>query len=118
MTDNVIDFPRKIDAKTFPINIEESFDHIEEVRRNYCDEVSADILEAAFSVLSSYGLTVIPDENVVKSIVFLEEAVKAMVYTTKKLQHPFQELALNVITVTDEARKDLEALLEEKQLTT
>ena len=51
MTDNVLNFPNK--EKIFPNNLEESYTHIEEVRKNYCEEVSADIMEAAFSVLHS-----------------------------------------------------------------
>jgi len=115
--DNIIQFPRKAD-KGFPNNLDESFGHIEDVRRNYCDEVSADILEAAFSVLTSYGLQVTPDESVIKSIVFVEEALKALVYTTKKLHHPFQDLAEQAITLNDDAQKELDRILEENQLIT
>jgi hypothetical protein len=115
--DNIIQFPKKAD-QGFPNNLNESFDHIEDVRRNYCDEVSADIIEAAFSVLSSYGLQVTPDESSVKNIVFFEEAVKALVYTTKKLHHPFQDLAEQAVTLEADAKKELDRILEENQLIT
>ena len=109
--DNVIEFPKKT-AEIFPANLDESFDHIEDVRRQYCDEVSADIMEAAFSVLSSYGLTVNPNEDTIKQIVFLEEAIKAMVYTTKRLQHPFHNLAEQAITLSEDAKQELEELID------
>lgn len=116
--DNIVKFPSKTNVENFPLSIEQSYDHIEEVRRDYCDEVSSDVMEAAFSVLSSYGITVKPDEQNVKYIVFLEEAIKAMVYSTKRLDHSFQELADTVITLTPQARSEIDQLIEEKLLNT
>lgn len=112
---NVIEFPKKT-VETFPANLDESFDHIEDVRRQYCDEVSADIVEAAFSVLSSYGLTVKPDETSIKQIVFLEEAIKAMVYSTKRLPHPFHNIAEQAITLSEEAMDELQEIIDSNQL--
>lgn len=112
--DNIIQFPVKNNTNSFPINVEQSYDHIEEVRRDYCDEVSADIMEAITSVLSSYNLSILPDENVVKNVVFMEETVKALVYSTKKLYHPFQDLAQQAITLTDDARNELKEIIDKK----
>ena len=116
--DNILKFPNKIDNKNYPISLEQSYDHIETVRRDYCDEVCSDVMEAAFSVLSSYGITVKPDEENVKYIVFVEEALKAMVYSTKNLSHDFQDLAQKVISLTPQANQDLQGIIEEKQLNT
>lgn len=115
--DNVIQFPKKT-TEVFPANLDESFDHIEDVRRQYCDEVSADIIEAAFSVLASYGLTVKADQESVKQIVFVEEAVKAMVYATKRLPHPFHNLADQAITLSEQAVEELQQIIEDNQLNT
>lgn len=117
MEDNIIQFPSKA-RKGFPNNLEESFEHIEDVRRNYCDEVAADALEAAFSVLSSYGLQVPPDEEAVKCVVMVEETIKAIVYKTKNLSHPFQELADTAITLTSGAKEELSRIIDENQLIT
>jgi hypothetical protein len=116
--DNIVKFPNKLSAENFPISIEQSYEHIEEVRRDYCDEVCSDVMEAAFSVLASYGITVKPDEQNVKYIVFVEEAIKAMVYSTKNLNHSFQELADTVVTLTPDARSQIDNLIEEKLLNT
>lgn len=116
--DNIVQFPNKINNESFPLSIEQSYEHIENVRRDYCDEVCADVLEAAFSVLSSYGITVKPDEQNIKYIVFVEEAIKSMVYSTKKLSHNFQDLAETLITLTPQAHTELDGLIEEKQLNT
>jgi hypothetical protein len=115
---NVLEFPKKIDKENFPLSIEHSYEHIENVRRDYCDEVCSDVMEAAFSVLSSYGITVKPDEQNVKYIVFLEEAIKSMVYSTKRLSHNFQDLADTLITLTPQAHAEIDGLIEEKQLNT
>lgn len=115
--DNIIQFPSK-PKSPFPNNLEQTLDHVEQVRRTYCDEVTADAFEAVFAVLTSYGLTIKPDENVVKSVVFLEEAIRAMVYTTKDLEHSFQDLADAAITLEADAKKELDRIIEENQLHT
>jgi hypothetical protein len=112
--DNIIQFPVKNSTKGFPNNLEQSYEHIEEVRRDYCDEISADIMEAVLGVLASYNISVLPDESVVKNVVFLEETVKALVYSTKKLEHPFQDIAQQAITLTDEARDELKEIIDRK----
>lgn len=115
--DNIIQFPSK-PKSPFPNNLEQTLDHVEQVRRTYCDEVTADAFEAVFAILTSYGLTIKPDENVVKSVVFLEEAIRAMVYTTKDLEHSFQDLADAAITLEADAKKELDRIIEENQLHT
>ena len=115
--DNIIQFPTKSNSP-FPNNLEQTIDHVEQVRRTYCDEVTADAFEAVFAVLTSYGLTIKPDENVVKSVVFLEEAIRAMVYTTKDLNHSFQDLADATITLEADAKKELDRIIEENNLHT
>lgn len=117
--DNIIKFPKKLDNEFLPLTLEDSYEHIESVRREYCDEISSDMMEAAFTVLASYGVTVKPDEKNVKLIVFLEEAIKSIVYSTKRLPHSFQEIAENVVTLTPQACNELKELMsEEKQLIT
>jgi len=113
MTDNVIQFPSKNLANVFPANVEESLDHLEEIRRDYCDEVSEDAIEAVFAVLSSYGLHVKPDEAAIKNIIFMEEAIKSLLYSIKKVPHSFQEIADSCVTINGEAREEMERLIEE-----
>lgn len=112
--DNIIQFPVKNTSKVFPNNIDQSYDHIEEVRRDYCNEVSADIMDAILGILSSYSISVLPNESVVKNVVFLEETVKSLVYSTKKIYHPFQEMAAQTITLTEDARDELKEILDSK----
>lgn len=102
MTENIVGFPKKI-PENFPHNIQESVEHIEAVRRDYCDEVSADAFEAMISVISNYGIqgTKLSDEHI-KDVVFLEETVKAFIYRYKKLHHPFHDIIEASITLPDE----------------
>jgi len=112
--DNIIQFPVKTITKDFPVSLEQSYEHIEEVRRDYCNEVSADIMDAVLGVLSSYNISVLPNESVVKNVVFLEETVKALVYSTKKIHHPFQEMAEQAIVLTEDARSELKEIIDRK----
>jgi len=112
MTDNVIEFPRN-KSQIFPINLEESLEHIDEVRKEYCDEVCTDAVEAVFSVFQSYGIFVKPDESAIKNIVFMEEAIKSLLYSQKNVEHSFQEIADSVITINGDAREEMERIIEE-----
>lgn len=113
MTDNVIQFPSKNFDKFFPTNMEESIDHIELIRKDYCDEVADDAVEAVFAVLSSYGLQVKADEAAIKNIIFMEEAIKSLLYSIKNVSHSFQEIANTCVTINGEAREEMERLIEE-----
>ena len=113
MTDNVILFPSKNNANIFPSNIEESLDHLESIRKDYCDEVADDAVEAVFAVFSSYGIFVNPDEKAIKNIVFMEEAIKSLLYSVKNVSHSLQDIADSVVTINGEAREELERLIEE-----
>lgn len=109
---NVVNFPKN-NSDIFPSSLDESYKHIEEVRRNYCDEVSSDVMEAVFSVMSSYGITVTVDEETVKNIVFMEESIKSLLYKMKRVQHPFHDVASATITLNDDAKDELGKILEE-----
>ena len=115
--DNIIQFPTKSN-NSFPNSLEQTIDQVEQVRRTYCDEVTADAYEAIFAVLTSYGLTIKPDEHTVKSLVFLEESLRAVVYQTKDLNHQFQDLAESAITLEVDAKKELDRIIEENHLHT
>ena len=93
--------------------MEESIDHIEQIRKDYCDEVTDDAVEAVFAVLSSYGLQVNADEAAIKNIIFMEEAIKSLLYSIKNVSHSFQEIADTCVTINGEAREEMERLIEE-----
>jgi hypothetical protein len=101
MTDNLVKFPNK-PTQVFPSTHEESFKRLEEVRSEFCDEVTSDVLDAMTAVLNSYGFTIKSDEKHIKDIIFLEEAIKALTYRFKKLEHPLHEIIEATISIKDE----------------
>lgn len=107
MTENLVKFPRSNSDSQFPTNIEESLDHIIAVRMDYCDEVANDIMDAVNAVMSSYGITVKPEESHIKDYVFLEEAIKAALYRHKRLHHGFHDIIDATISLSPEAEEEL-----------
>lgn len=107
MTDNVVNFPN-FSSEQYPSTIEESKEHINAIRQQFCDEVCIDVTDAVVAVLSSYNINIRAEEVHVKDFVFLEETIKALTYRYKKLPHSFQEIIESVITLTDDAKEDLE----------
>ena len=104
MTENIVKFPKK-PFESFPANIEESVAHIETIRKDYCDEVSADVFEAALSVVHNYGFSTRTDEdNYIKDLIFLEETIKAFVYRYKHLHHQFHDMIEHAITMPGEIK--------------
>lgn len=111
MTNNVIEFPNESFA-LFPSNEEDSTNHIESVRREYCDEITSDVSEAIFSVLHSYGFILKSEDDHIKDIIFLEEATKALLYRYKKLHHPLHEIIENTVSLPNDDNK----IIKENQL--
>lgn len=108
MKENIVQL--KPSFELTPSSIEESIDHLVAVRQDYCDEVCEDVLEAVTSVLHSYGFNIKSQENYIKDFVFLEEAVKAMLYRYKKIPHGMHEVIEATITMTSEASEELERM--------
>lgn len=116
--DNLVIFPRN--TLDFPTTKEQSQEKLQEVRREFSDEVASDAFESVMAVLNSYGIGIKTDDNFIKDLVFLEETIKSYIYRHKKLEHPFHEMIENVITVpgdsVQESHEKSEKDLEEKLL--
>ena len=107
MTENLIKFPSQSEEQ-FPSTHEEAWERLVEVRTEYCDSVAEDAFDVVMQVLSSYNMY--PKNNVdnIKDVVFLEEAIKSVVYRYKKLPHSFQDISDSVIAITPEAQKEID----------
>jgi uncharacterized protein YllA (UPF0747 family) len=109
----VLKFPEFKGEATFPTSIQESLEHVEEVRKQYCEEISSDVFDAALTVINNYGLTVKANEIFIKDAVFLEEAIKAFVYRFKRLHHPLHEIIEQTITISDELQSEIHEKIDE-----
>lgn len=98
--DKVISFPKNIN-QVFPSTQEESTKRLEEVRQEFCDEVTSDVLDAVTAVLNNYGFIIRSEQKHIKDIIFLEEAIKALTYRFKKLEHPLHEIIEATISIED-----------------
>lgn len=110
----IINFPKTLE--TFPSNREESLQHISEVRKEYCDSVSSDIFEACMQAFTAYGFSIKPDEKHIKDIVFVEEAIKSMIYRYKNLDHQLHDISDMSISLSEDAKEELENRITEKLL--
>lgn len=110
----IINFPTTAD--TFPTSRQEAEEHINEVRKEYCDNVAGDIFEACMQAFSAYGFSIKSNENHIKDIVFVEEAIRSMVYRYKNLSHQLHEISDMTISLSDDAKEELENRANEKLL--
>lgn len=116
MTENVVQFPNMTE-ETFPSTQEEAQERIEEIRTEYCDAVAEDAFDVVMQVLYSYNMYPKTDEAKIKDVVFLEEAIKSVVYRYKNLFHSFQEISENTISITPEAQQELDSMKKKEKIT-
>jgi NTP pyrophosphatase (non-canonical NTP hydrolase) len=116
MTENVVQFPNMTE-ETFPSTQEEAQERLEEIRTEYCDAVAEDAFDVVMQVLYSYNMYPKTDEAKIKDVVFLEEAIKSVVYRYKNLFHSFQEISENTISITPEAQQELDSMKKKEKIT-
>lgn len=102
---NVIQFPKN---NTNPQSLElNSPDVINSVRQQFCDEVVSDVLDAVSGIFTTYGIISKGSVDSIKDIVFLEEALKAVTYRYRNLEHNLHPIIDQVITITPELEKEI-----------
>lgn len=113
----ILNFPNISDSN-FPSTNEEAQEQVNEVRRNYCDEVGTDALDATLTVFMNYGIQVRPNGTAIKDLVFLEEAIKAVLYRNKNIPHPFHEMIEKAIVLPEETEASIEQAIKEQNTLT
>lgn len=104
---NIIQFPKN---NTNPQSLEQNYPEIiYEVRKQYCDEVVADVLDAVGGILNSFGIVSNGSADSIKDIVFLEETLKALTYRYKNLEHNLHPIIDQVITISPEIEKEIQS---------
>lgn len=112
---NIIQFPKN---NINPHGLEQnSPDLIYEVRREFCDEVVSDALDALVGIFGSYGVVSRGDVNSIKDIVFLEEALKALLYRYKNLEHSLHPVIEATISISPELEQQIHEKFNNKELT-
>jgi hypothetical protein len=109
---NIIQFPNK---NGFDGVLPDTEEHLMQVRRDFCDEVVSDVMDAVTAVVASFGFNGNVTQESIKDIVFIEEALKAFTYRFKGLEHSLHPIIDQTISITDDAKKHLDQL--EKELT-
>jgi hypothetical protein len=56
------------------------------------------------------------NEDHIKDIVFLEEAIKAVVYRYKKLPHDFHKIAEDVVNISEEAQQEIDRIKQKEKI--
>ena len=116
MTENILKFPTRSE-EMFPSSHEEAYDRLEEIRTEYCEAVAEDAFDVVIQVLSSYNMYPRNDVDRIKDVVFLEEAIKAVVYRYKNLNHSFHDIIENIISITPEAQQEIDKNKEKEKIT-
>lgn len=89
-------------------NIENSIETIKETKREYCDEALEYIMDHLFNMTASLGFLTDNRRVNSKELILIEQLVQSMLYRYHGLEHEFDELANNVITIEDEDEDDEE----------
>jgi len=98
---NVIQLPTRITDIEFA-NIENSRNLIIEKKKEYCDEVLEYSLEHFFNCLDGFGIKFDNNRMNAKQLVMLEEICQAILYQYYGIEHPFQNIAEELISVVDD----------------
>lgn len=89
-------------------NIENSIETIKETKREYCDEALEYIMDHLFNMTASLGFLTDNRRVNSKELILIEQLVQSMLYRYHGLEHEFDELANNVITIEDEDDEEIE----------
>lgn len=83
-------------------NIESAIDQIKQTKKEYCDESLDYIVEHLFNLISSLGF--FADNNRInpKELILIEQLIQSALYRYYGLEHEFNALADNVITIEEE----------------
>jgi len=97
---NVILFPKE-KKNSPPQTMEELLEGVEETRREQVEYLLDEILSNSFRILYDEGFNLSKDECV-NSTAFMIEAFKSAIYHSVGIEHTLQEIANQVMLVTDD----------------
>ena len=101
---NVVVFP-KAGSRNPLQSMEEIIDHITENRREHITYLVDDISEYVIQRAELEGFRV-TDEDHTKSTMLFIEAMRAMLYSTARLEHPLHKITDDIIVVESENKEE------------
>lgn len=100
MTNNIIPFPRS-NKDAPPQTMEALFEKIGEVKSSHIDYLLNEIIPSTLYFLEDEGFPVNLEENELY-INFAIETLKSAILNSIGMEHPFQQLAEDVFSMSDE----------------
>ena len=97
---NVVKFPKQ-KKNSPPQSMEELLEGVEETRKEHVEFLLDEILSNSFRLLYEEGFDLGKDECV-NSTAFMIEAFKAAIYRSVGIEHTLQEIADQVMLVTED----------------
>jgi len=97
---NVVKFPKQ-KKNSPPQSMEELLEGVEETRKEHVEFLLDEILSNSFRILYEEGFDLGKDECV-NSTAFMIEAFKAAIYRSVGIEHTLQEIADQVMLVTED----------------
>jgi len=94
---NILQMPLK--NEDMPVTKKQARSRINSIRKEYCDEICDDVFQALIVHLNSYGVSFRQTDEHTKDLVFLEESLKSFVYRSKGINHNFQKIAEEAVSL-------------------
>lgn len=101
---NVVVFPKARSRNPLQ-SMEEILDHIAENRRDHITYLIEDISDYAIQRAELEGFRVTDEEHSKSTLLFIE-SMRAMLYSTARLNHPLHKITDEIIVVTDENKEE------------
>lgn len=95
----ILNFPKKADI---PITKQGAEQRIQKVRTEFCDEVLEECLRNLLHNITAYGFQFKNDGAHQKDLIMLSEVMQATLYRYSGLDHPMQDVILELIKFDDE----------------
>jgi len=103
-TNNVVIFP-DIRRRNILQSLEEVVSHVEENRKEHIQYLVEDISDYVIQRAEVEGFHVTAEEHTKSTMLFIE-SMRAMLYSSARLNHPLHKITDDVIVVTNEEKEE------------
>lgn len=103
-TNNVVVFPKARSRNPLQ-SMDEILDHISENRKEHIQYLVEDISDYVIQRAEVEGFHVTAEEHTKSTMLFIE-SMRAMLYSSARLNHPLHKITEDVIVVTNEEKEE------------